>query len=124
LGDPGPGDATGNGKTTAGTFDKGKVAVALSYTLGSGQNCETVPVTSATVAGTYTITWHPQVGPGSPGSIRWCYSRRGAIGSPWSLFFVLGPTPTVDYPTVVVVGGVVIVAPGGSSNCDAGGDAE
>jgi hypothetical protein len=56
LGDPGPGETTVAGKITAGTFLKGKVASSLTDTLGAGQNCLTVPVTSATVAGTYTIT--------------------------------------------------------------------
>jgi hypothetical protein len=56
LGDPGPGETTVAGKITSGTFQKGKVAAALTDTLGPGQNCTTVPVTSATVSGTYTIT--------------------------------------------------------------------
>jgi len=56
LGDPGPGQTLVTGKITSGTFKKGKVVAALTDTLGAGQNCTTVPVTSATVGGKYTIT--------------------------------------------------------------------
>ena len=50
------GTATIAGKVTAGDFAKGKIAGSLSYTVGAGQNCTTVPVTSATITGTFTIT--------------------------------------------------------------------
>ena len=50
------GRATVTGKITGGTFDKGKIAGSLTYTLGAGQNCTTVPVTSATISGTFKIT--------------------------------------------------------------------
>ncbi|MGH9016857.1 MAG: hypothetical protein ACRDY1_03830 [Acidimicrobiales bacterium] len=56
LGDPGPGESTVTGKISKGTFKKGKVAAALTDTLGAGQNCTSVPVTSATITGTYTIS--------------------------------------------------------------------
>jgi hypothetical protein len=48
--------ATVKGKTTSGTFDKGKVAGSVSYTPGAGRNCTSVPLTSATLSGTYTIS--------------------------------------------------------------------
>jgi hypothetical protein len=50
------GNATIKGKVTAGDFAKGKIVGSLTYTLGNGQNCTTVPVTSATISGTFTIS--------------------------------------------------------------------
>jgi hypothetical protein len=44
------------GKITAETFDGGKIKASLTYTLGVGQNCSTVPVTSATITGTFKIS--------------------------------------------------------------------
>ena len=52
LGQP----ATLKGKITSGTFAKGKATASLNYTYGPGQNCLTVPITSATITGTFTIT--------------------------------------------------------------------
>jgi hypothetical protein len=50
------GSATVAGKITSGTFDKGKITGSLTYTVGAGQNCTSVPVTSATITGTFQIT--------------------------------------------------------------------
>jgi hypothetical protein len=50
------GSATTKGKITSGAFAKGKIASSASYTVGAGQNCTTVPITSATVTGTFKIT--------------------------------------------------------------------
>jgi hypothetical protein len=50
------GSATVKGKITSGTFDKGKVAASVTYTPGPGQTCGSVPLTSATLSGTYTIS--------------------------------------------------------------------
>ncbi len=50
------GSATVKGKITGGDFKKGKIAATLSYDLGAGQNCTSVPITSATLTGTFNIT--------------------------------------------------------------------
>jgi len=50
------GSATAAGKVTSGTFAKGKLTSSLSYVPGAGQDCTTVPLTSATLSGTFNIT--------------------------------------------------------------------
>jgi len=50
------GTANAKGKITSGDFAKGKLLSTLSYSLGAGQNCSTIPITSATLTGTFTIT--------------------------------------------------------------------
>jgi hypothetical protein len=56
LGDPGPGQATAEGKVVSGDFKKGKIAALLSDKPGAGQDCKTTPLTSGTITGTFNIT--------------------------------------------------------------------
>ena len=50
------GKATVTGSITGGTFKGGKIKGKLKYKLGAGQNCTKVPVTSATITGTFKIS--------------------------------------------------------------------
>jgi hypothetical protein len=50
------GSATTKGKILSGAFAKGKTAASSTYTVGAGQNCTTVPITSAAITGTFHIT--------------------------------------------------------------------
>jgi hypothetical protein len=44
------------GSITSGTFNGGKLKASLTYTITSGQNCTSVPITSATITGTFKIS--------------------------------------------------------------------
>jgi hypothetical protein len=44
------------GSITSGTFNGGKLKASLTYTVGAGQTCTTVPITSATITGTFKIS--------------------------------------------------------------------
>jgi hypothetical protein len=50
------GTATAAGKVTSGTFKGGKLTSNVTFTVGAGQNCTSVPITSATISGTFNIT--------------------------------------------------------------------
>jgi hypothetical protein len=50
------GTATASGKVTGGTFAKGKLSSTSTLTPGAGQDCVTVPITSLTISGTFTIS--------------------------------------------------------------------
>jgi len=51
------GSATVKGTITGGdAFAGGKLKASITYTPGAGQNCTTVPLTSATLSGTFEIT--------------------------------------------------------------------
>lgn len=50
------GSATSKGKITSGPFAKGKLSASLTYDITAGQNCTSVPITSASLSGAFSIS--------------------------------------------------------------------